>query len=270
LFSKHDLELSWHVVLDPQSFTAANLETFQTRLVELETRLADFQPPIRMETGIIGILRKFQVQFETIRLPVYILIAEIMLLVLYYVSMIAELSIRQMEREFATMYSRGISPQQITRAHLLEVLVILAITFFSGPWLGACLVRILSWVGPLSSLTQPSRMFNLGRDAWIAAGLGTLTCLAGLLLPLGPALRRSIIGYQQITTRDNRPPGGALLSGCICSVHRSDLIVEAQSIRRYACRRAGQRSDRLAVAALATGIVHWRRHTPFTSVSLPA
>lgn len=206
LFSKHDLELSWHVLLDPQSFTAANLETFQTRLVELESRFADFQPPIRMETGIIGILEKFQVQFETIRLPVYILIAEIMLLVLYYVSMIAELSIRQMEREFATMYSRGISPQQITRAHLLEVLVILAITFFSGPWLGAGLVRILSWVGPLSSLAQPSRMFNLGREAWIAAGLATFTCLAGLLLPLGPALRRSIIGYQQITTRDYRPP----------------------------------------------------------------
>jgi len=206
LFPEDDLELSWHVLLDPQSFNAADIQPFQTQLAELETQLADSRPTVRMETGIIDILGKFQTQFETIRLPVYILVAEIMLLVLYYVSMIAELSIRQMEREFATMYSRGISAQQIARAHLLEILVILTVTFFSGPWLGAGLVRILSWAGPLSSLAEPGWMFNLSRDAWIAAGLGTLTCLAGLVLPLGPALRRSIIAYQQVTTRDIRPP----------------------------------------------------------------
>jgi hypothetical protein len=153
-----------------------------------------------------AILGKFQVQFETIRLPVYILIAEIMLLVLYYVSMISELTVRQMEREFATMYSRGISARQISRAHLLEILVILAITFFSGPWLGAGLLHVLAWAGPLRGLIQPGWAFNLGRAAWIAGGLATLTCLAGLVLPLGPAVRRSVIAYQQVTSRDIRPP----------------------------------------------------------------
>ncbi len=206
LFQGDALELSWHVLLDPQAFTAADIEPFQIQLSGLEAQLASLRPAVRMETGLTGILGKFQAQFETIRLPVYILIAEIMLLVLYYVSMIAELSVRQMEREFATMYSRGISGWQITRTHLLEILVILAVTFFSGPWLGAGLIRILSWAGPLSNLAEPGRAFNLSRDVWIAAGIGTLVCLVGLAYPLGPALRRSIVAYQQVITRDTRPP----------------------------------------------------------------
>jgi hypothetical protein len=206
LFPDSSLELNWYVSLDPQSFTAADIEPFQAQLAKLATQLAIFHPPVKLETGMPGVLKKFQAQFETIRLPVYILIAEILLLVLYYVSMVAELSTRQMEREFATMYSRGISTWQIARAHLLEILVILAITFSIGPWLGAGLVRILSWVGPLSNVAQPGEVFNLGRNVWIATGVGTLVCLASLVFPLGPALRRSIVAYQQIITRDTRLP----------------------------------------------------------------
>jgi hypothetical protein len=46
----------------------------------------------------------------------------------------------------------------------------------------------------------------LSQSAWLAAGVGTLACLAGLLLPVGPALRRSIVAHQQLVTRDIRPP----------------------------------------------------------------
>jgi hypothetical protein len=206
LFPNDDLEMMWHVLVDPLTFTSTNISPFQAQLDGLKAQLASFQPSVRLETGLIDILKNFQVQFETIRLPVYILIAEIMLLVLYYVSMMAELSVRQKEREFATLYSRGFSTRQISAGHLLEALVILTITFFCGPWLGFGLVRIFSRIGPLGAVAQPGWGFILNRDVWIAAGIGALVCLAGLVLPLGPALRRSVIVYQQTISRDTRPP----------------------------------------------------------------
>lgn len=206
LFPEQKVELAWHVLLPPQTFTATEIGPFQAQLSDLEMQLATFQPRLRLTTGLPDILSKFQAQLETIRLPIYILVAEVLLLVLYYVSMVAALSVRQMEREFATLHSRGTSGWQITRIHLLEALIIVSVALVSGPWLGAGLVRGLSWAGPLADLGQAGWRVDQSRSAWVAAGAGALVCLAGLLLPLRPALRRSIVTHQQTVTRDTRPP----------------------------------------------------------------
>ena len=157
-------------------------------------------------TGVPDILAGFQRQLETIRIPLYILVAEVMLLVLYYVTMVAALSMRQVEREFAILRSRGTLGWQIARIQFVEALIILAVAFLSGPWLGAGLVKGLSWAGPLADVGPADWDLSLSQSAWLAAGVGTLACLAGLLLPLGPALRRSIVTHQQMVTRSTRPP----------------------------------------------------------------
>ncbi|MDY6877049.1 MAG: ABC transporter permease [Chloroflexota bacterium] len=206
LFPGDEVDLAWHALLRHDAFSAADIEPLQAQLAGLNAQLGAFSPPVTLHTGIPDILASFEKQIESIRVPLYILIAEVMLLTLYYVTMVAALSMRQVEREFAVMRSRGTSGWQIFRIQLVETLIILAVAFLSGPGLGAGLVKGLSWAGPLADVRPADWDLSLSQSAWQAAGLGTLACLAGLLLPLGPALRRSIVTHQHMVTRSTRPP----------------------------------------------------------------
>ena len=206
LFPGGEVDLAWHVLLQHDAFSIADVEPFQAQISELDARLHTLQPPVTLGTGVPDILARFQAQLESIRVPLYILIAEVMLLALYFVTMVAALSMRQVEREFAILRSRGTSAWQIARVQLIEALIIGAVAFFSGPWLGAGLVKALSWVGPLADLEQANWSLRPDAAAWLAAGVGSLACLAGLLLPLRPALRRSIVTHQQAAARSGRPP----------------------------------------------------------------
>ncbi len=206
LFPGDEVEVAWHALLRHNAFSAADIEPFQVQLTGLKATLDAFLPRVTLYTGVPDILARFQRQLESIRVPLYIFVAEVMLLVLYFVTMVAALSMRQVEREFAILRSRGTSGWQIARIQLVEALIILAVALLSGPWLGVGLVKGLSWAGPLADLEQAGWSLSLSQSAWLAAGVGTLACLAGLLLPLGPALRRSIVMHQQMVTRSTRPP----------------------------------------------------------------
>ncbi|MGD2148701.1 MAG: hypothetical protein PVH41_18560, partial [Anaerolineae bacterium] len=206
LFPGGSLDLAWHVLLKHYAFSAADIEPIRARLRGLATDLDALDPPVALETAVPDILSRFQVQLESIRVPIYILLAEVMLLVLYYVTMVAALLMGQVEREFAILRSRGASAWQIAVIQAIEALIILTAAFLIGPWLGSALVKGLTWVGPLADVGRAGLRLGLGRSAWLAAGIGTLACLAGILLPLGPALRRTIVTHQQTLGRSARPP----------------------------------------------------------------
>jgi hypothetical protein len=82
LFPTDTVEVSWHVLLRHDSLSAADLEPFQGRLEGLQAGLDALRPQVALWTGVPGILLRFQTQLESIRIPLYILIAEVMLLAL--------------------------------------------------------------------------------------------------------------------------------------------------------------------------------------------
>jgi hypothetical protein len=198
--------LAWHAMLSHDTIRTDQITPLRAQLAGLTADLRALQSRVVLETGVDAILSDFQTQSETIRAPLYILLAEVVLLTLYYVTMVAALSMQQIEREFAILRSRGASGWQLLKIQLTEAGLIALVAFLSGPLLGAALVRSLVWVGPLADISQPGWALSLAQSAWLAAAGGTLACLAGLLLPVGPALRRTIVTHQQMTTRVTRPP----------------------------------------------------------------
>ncbi len=205
------VDLAWHAFLRKDNISADSIESLQQELDALQRALTSLPVPVEISTGVPDILSRFQRQLDSIRVPLYIFVAEVMLLVLYYITMIAALAIRQVEREFSVLRSRGTTSWQIARIQLVEALIISAIALVSGPIIGTALVRTLSWIGPLADLgarawDQGNWLSGPNRQSLLAAGAGTLACLGALLLPLRPALRRSIVTHQRMVARHRRPP----------------------------------------------------------------
>lgn len=206
LFPGTNYDLYWHVLLLPERFTNTGIPEIQAGLSTLVAELRGFSPPVTTDTRLDQLLASFATQSNAVRAPLYFLTAEVVLLALYYVVMVAALSVRQVEREFAILQSRGAAGSQIFQIQAGEALLIATIALLSGPLLGIALVRALTIAGPLADVSEPGWSLTLPQLAWIAAAIGALAAMIGLLLPVGPAIRRSIVSYQQEAARSTQPP----------------------------------------------------------------
>lgn len=206
LYDDPNYELTWHVLLDPATFTTADIPQLRSQISQLSADLRALSPAINMETNLSTVLDTFLEQATAVRAPLYFLTAEVVLLTLYYVIMIAALAVRQVEREFAVLQSRGAAPSQIFRIQAGEGLLISLIALISGPLLAYGLVNWLAFAGPLADLSEPGWRLTLPQSAWLAALIGTAASLIGLLLPVNAAVKRTIVNYQQQAGRSGERP----------------------------------------------------------------
>ncbi|MCP4513628.1 MAG: ABC transporter permease, partial [Delftia sp.] len=206
LFPESKINVAWLALMQPANIKTKDISSTRAQIADLGVQLRQLETRITLETELDGVLASYQEQAQTIRAPLYILLAQVVLLVLYYVTMVAALSVQQVQREFAILRSRGASSRQIIEIQLTEAGMIGAVALLSGPVFGLALVRLLVWFGPLADVSQPGWALNFSQSAWVAALAGAAACLGGLLLPIGPALRSSIVTHQQTASRSARPP----------------------------------------------------------------
>lgn len=206
LFPDMPAELNWNVLLNAATFTTEDIGPVQAQLQLLAEDLRGGSPPVTMATRLNDVLASFAAQSTAVRAPLYFLTAEVVLLALYYVVMVSSLSVRQVEREFAVLQSRGGSGQQLFRLQAAEAGLVALVAFIAGPLLGTALVRALTTFGPLADVSETGWPLTLPQLAWLAAAVGAVACLAALLLPVGPAINRSIVSYQQEAARSTKKP----------------------------------------------------------------
>lgn len=199
-------EYYWQVIIDPGSLTSAQIPLVRTLLRLLREDLRPLTPSVTIDTGLDEVLANFANQSTAVRAPLYFLTAEVVLLTLYYVIMVAALAVRQVEREFAVLQSRGAAPRQIFRIQGGEALLISGVALISGPFLGLALVRSITLFGPLADVGEASWALSLPTLAWLAATVGALACIVGLLLPVGQSVKRTIVNYQQSSNRVTKAP----------------------------------------------------------------
>ncbi len=199
-------EYYWQVTIDPATVDTGQIPLLRILLRLLREDLRPLTPSITIDTGLDDVLTNFANQSTAVRAPLYFLTAEVVLLTLYYVIMVAALAVRQVEREFAVLQSRGAARRQIFRIQGGEALLISGVALISGPFLGLALVRAITVAGPLADVGEPGWGISLPAIAWLAAAVGAIACVVGLLLPVGQSVRRSIVNYQQDTNRVTQTP----------------------------------------------------------------
>jgi ABC-type lipoprotein release transport system permease subunit len=201
-FPASDTQMVWHVLLSPDVIKIDDVPDIQEQLHAIVPELEALG--LRLETGLSETVQGFAMRTEPVRVPLYLLISTVVLLALYYVLMVATLSLRQANREFAVLLSRGASTWQLTSVKLVEAVVICGVALLSGPGLAVVLMRGLILFGPLADTSQEYWVLQLPQAAWLAAVVGAVACLLSLFGPLPGAVRRSIVAYGQTLSRSDR------------------------------------------------------------------
>jgi ABC-type lipoprotein release transport system permease subunit len=203
-FPASDTQIAWHVLLSPEKIKIGDLPQLQTQVQAMGMEVEGLG--LRLKTGLPETFESIGVRTTSIRVPLYLLITTVVLLALYYVLMVATLSLRQAGREFAVLLSRGASTWQLMMVKLIEAGIICGVALLSGPGLALLLMRGLIIFGPLADTSQEYWLLQLPQAAWLAAIVGMVACLVSVFSPLPGAVRRSVVTYAQTLSRSGRPP----------------------------------------------------------------
>lgn len=206
LFPTKNHEHHWFAVINFDHIKSNDSENIVAGIESLRRNLSALETRTVISSNIDQFLISHNQNATLIRPSIYLLVGEVLLLGLYYVIMVAALSMRQVEVEFATLASRGASRGQLLRLQAFESIFACSIAFIFGPLLAYLLVWSLANIGPLANVSQSAWISRLPAASWAAAGISSLACFTALMLPVFPSLRESVVQYRRtVTRRVNKP-----------------------------------------------------------------
>ena len=121
-----------------------------------------------------------------------------MLMILFYLFMVAQLNVEQEKNEIAVFKSRGASRGQVMLIYALESLVIGVVSAAAAPFAGLLLCRILGASnGFLEFVNRSSIPARLSLEAFIYSFIAAAVFFATTMLPIFPATKETIVGHKQ-------------------------------------------------------------------------
>ncbi len=137
-----------------------------------------------------------------LRILLWSLHVPIMLMLAFYLYMVANLITERQKTEIAVLRSRGASRWQIIASYAAEGSVLGAIAFASGPYLGVLLTKMLGASSGFLEFVQRAKVeAAVNREAFEYALIAVVFSLLMTLIPVFLATRVTIVGRKQQMAR---------------------------------------------------------------------
>ena len=200
-------DFGFNVFVDPSRITAQDVKATQESLNTLETDLNKSYPRTFVLTRLGRTLEEFERDLTLARVPVYIFISLVVVIVLYFLILIAGILGRSQADELGLLRSRGGSVVQVCGVLLLADGVLAAAAVAVGPLFAWLIVRyaILPTFSGLGG--GPIEVVIIGEMYW-AGAVGAVLSLAALALS---AAARARSGVAESMASRSRPPGTSIL-----------------------------------------------------------
>jgi putative ABC transport system permease protein len=200
---------NWGFVLDPARVTVTDSADVAQRAAAFRSRAQDSvgsligAQGLSVATDLDTLLAGFAQQRDAILLPLYIVAAQVLGLILFYVVSMASMLVTQQGPALAVMRSRGTARGQILLTYALQALLVCVVAVAAGPWLAITLSgRLIALLmgGSVAGWQPP-----VGA-ALLAAAVAGLLGLGVTLVATLSAARRDILAFRREAARVSRPP----------------------------------------------------------------
>lgn len=193
---------NWYLSLDYTAMKIATIAPYLETHQQLKTIASS---PGLTNTTVAEALRTlsgYEQRQEQLRLLLWSMNVPVMIMLAFYLYMVANLIMERQKTEIAVLRSRGASRWQILVSFLLEGVLLSLIALAAGPPLGLLLTKMLGASNGFLEFVQRSALsVELSRDAYeyglYALGFG----LVMMMIPAFMATRASIVGHKQQMAR---------------------------------------------------------------------
>jgi putative ABC transport system permease protein len=199
----------WFFVLDYSKMELRNVKNYidTDKMIrdKVKSKIVQFQsefnaPALATITDYFERAKQLNKLMWSLNVPVLIMLG-------FYMFMVSNLIVDRQKNEIAILRSRGASRWQIVLSFALEGLLLCAIAWAAGPFIGMGLTKILGASNGFLEFVQRSRMpVHLSDQALLYGGLAAAVSFLMMLIPVILAMRVSIVGHKQQLARMQRMP----------------------------------------------------------------
>ena len=161
----------------------------------------------RQSTALDNALREYDRRLFFSKLPMFVVLILIAIVILYYVVTLASLTVEERRAEVALLRSRGANSSQIMTVFVLEGATIAGVAVGLGPILAALSISFLGYTPAFSDLTGGDRLVTtISPLAYAMSGIGGALSFAALIVPAVQASRISVTQQRQQAARPTSQP----------------------------------------------------------------
>jgi putative ABC transport system permease protein len=209
-FASLNMQQNWIYYTRSQAITTSNMGTVSERIGELRSHL-NGSVRTRLDVFDVGVLTRLdttladlQAQQSLLALPLYVIVAQLVGLALYFVSAMAGLLIDSQRNEIVTLKSRGGSGMQLVGTFTLQGALLALIAMVAGPFLAVALsLQLLRWFSPPGALSQggvsPSYLAGIASPTTVLvpALIGALLGIGALAFAVWQSARLDVLAFRR-------------------------------------------------------------------------
>ena len=202
-------DYEWFLFLDTGVLTAGMVKSTQEAITGLETDINKRFPRSLVLSRLESILADFDRNLTHARVPLYLFISLVVVVILYFLAVVMGLLVRTRSDEASLLRSRGANMLQVGGLLTLGEGAVVILAMFLGPFLALGIMRylLLGTINP-QVIKGDTLSVGLSGDMFVMGAIGGLLSL-GVLVASGMGLAR--LGMVEFLRIRARPPSVPLL-----------------------------------------------------------
>ena len=197
-------DFTWFLFLNTDVLTASQVKPTKDALNGLETDINQRYPRSLVFSGLNIAIREYERELLLARVPIFLFISLLVLVVLYFLVLVVGLLARSRTDEASLLRSRGASLFQVSGLLVISEGVVAVVAMIAGPFLALAIVRyfLLSTINPVGGTTNPLPV-GLSPEMFLMGVVGGLLSLAVLVFS---SVNRARMGISESLSQRARPP----------------------------------------------------------------
>lgn len=195
----------WYLALDYTEMSLASADEFFRADQMITNHMDQRYETHNRNAPALKTLGNYYVKESNLRLMLWSLNVPVLLMLAFYLYMVANLITERQKTEIAVLRSRGASRLQIILSYVAEGSVLGAVAFVIGPYVGVYLTRMLGASSGFLEFVRRAKVdAHLNQDAFLYALVAVISSLFMTIIPVILATKVSIVGHKQLAARLHR------------------------------------------------------------------
>lgn len=202
-------EAAWHLVIDYSRMDFSSIRDYADicQSIKRELNKQVFIHQMGIEARALDTLGKYGERVEQLGTLMWSLHVPILIMLVFYMFMVANLIAGRQKNEIAVLRSRGAARWQIMAMYLAEGTVLCAAAFAIGPLLGMALTEVLGASSGFLEFVQRVRLpVRITREAYLYAAIASAACLVIITVPVMATAGVTIVSHKQQMARWVKTP----------------------------------------------------------------
>jgi putative ABC transport system permease protein len=197
----------WHVILNGDDVRSTDVGPLLTRIAILRNKATAILQDIDIARSPEADLINYSRTVFLLTISLYVFSVPILVIVLYFISLVSGMVVQRQRNEVAMLRSRGTTTAQVVGIYAIEGLIVGGLALVLGSLLGERTAQLMGLTR--SFLLLENRAFLPTTLSWSSLRFGLIALVFSLLASIVPAInasRDTVVTYKQEQARSLRAP----------------------------------------------------------------